>query len=235
MDIRKIEYYDGDVLLEATVVMEKGTQKRPIVFIFHSWEGKGPFAEQKAVELAKLGYIGCALDLYGKGLLGRSKEENSALMSPLMEDRGKLQKRILAYKNLLSSIPEADEHKMGAIGFCFGGLCALDLARSGADIKGVVSFHGLLGAPKDSSLPIISKILALHGNNDPMVSEEDLLAFKQEMEKKTSDWQLHIFGQTMHAFTNKEANDPGFGTMYQKDSDRRSFKLMEEFFKEALA
>lgn len=232
MEIRKIDYQDGDVLLEGTVALEKGEQKKPIIIIFHAWEGKGAFVEEKAKYLAKLGYIGCAVDLYGKGILGKTKEEKSALMTPLMADRAKLQKRILAYKELLSKIPEADSGKIGAIGFCFGGLCALDLARSGDNIKGAVSFHGLLRAPDKSESPITSKVLVLHGNNDPMVPKDELLAFTEEMAEKKVDWQLHVFGGTMHAFTNKEANDPAFGTVYQKDADRRSFQLMELFFKE---
>ncbi len=235
MEMQKIDYYDEDVLLEATVAKEKGDHKRPAVLIFHAWEGKGPFVEQKAQELAKLGYVGIALDLYGKGRLGKTKEEKSALMAPLISDRAKLQKRILAYKSFLSSLAEVDLNRIGAIGFCFGGLCVLDLARSGADVKGVVSFHGLLHAPKKSLLPIKAKVLAFHGNNDPMISDEELKDFKEEMERKKADWQLHIFGGTMHAFTNKEANDPAFGTVYNKDSDRRSFLLMQEFFKETLS
>lgn len=231
MDVRKIEYQDEDLILEATVAIESKENKLPLILVFHAWEGKGDFVEEKAKELAKLGYIGCALDLYGKGILGKSKEENSALMQPLIADRMKLRQRILAYKTLLPKLPEADLSKIGAIGFCFGGLCALDLARSGADVKGVVSFHGLLHAP-DIENSIQSKILVLHGNNDPMVSKEELFRFTQEMEEKKADWQLHIFGNTMHAFTNKKANDPGFGTVYQKDSDRRSFIYMQEFFKE---
>ena len=232
MEVRKIDYYDGDVLLEATVALEKGEHKKPVIMIFPPWEGKGDFVEEKAKYLAKLGYIGCALDLYGKGILGKNKEENSALMTPLMADRGKLQKRILAYRELLTKIPEADTERVGAIGFCFGGLCALDLARSGDNVKGVVSFHGLLRAPDKSESSITSKVLVLHGNNDPMVPFDELFSFTEEMERKKADWQLHIFGQTMHAFTNKEANDPAFGTVYQKDADRRSFELMKLFFKE---
>src|SRR5262249_19028397 len=114
----------------------------------------------------------------------------------------------------------------------FGGLCALDLARSGEKVQGVVSFHGLLRAPERSSSHMMSKVLAFHGNNDPMVPKEELIAFTEEMEQAKADWQIHIFGQTMHAFTNKEANDPAFGTVYQKDADQRSFQIMEAFFKE---
>lgn len=232
MDIRKIDYYDEETLLEATVVSERGDEKRPIVFIFHAWEGKGAFVEKKAVELAKLGYVGCALDLYGKNILGKTREECSSLMNPLFSDRLKLRKRILACLSLFSLIPEADPHKVAAIGFCFGGLCALDLARSGADVKGVVSYHGLLVPPNFPPESMSSKVLILHGYKDPMVSKEDLMSFASEMESKDVDFQLHVFGNAMHAFTNPEANDPSFGTVYQPEADKRSTKLLEMFLSE---
>lgn len=236
MEIRKVIYKDQDVVLEATVALEKGEHKRPIVFIFHAWDGKNSFSEEKAIELAKEGYIGCALDLYGKGILGKTRDECASLMGPFMADRQKLLQRILAYQELLSSIPEADPTQIGAIGFCFGGLCALDLARANPKgLKGVVSFHGLLHSPKDTKNPIQAKVLVLHGNNDPMVSKEEIFDFREEMERKQADWQLHVFGKTMHAFTNKEANDPSFGTVYNKSADERSFALMKIFFKEVFA
>lgn len=233
MEIRKIDYYDGKVLLEATVALEKGQGKRPLVFIFPPWEGKNAFVEKKAIELAKLGFIGCALDPYGKGMLGQSREECSSLMSPLMANREILRSRILASKALLSAIPEVDVDKVGAIGFCFGGLCALDLARSGEDVKGVVSFHGLLQEAEGlSELPVLSKVLVLHGDKDPMVSCKDVEKFCAEMESKSVDFQVHIFGNTMHAFTNPEASDPDFGTVYSPSADRRSWLLMKSFFEE---
>ncbi len=232
MDIRKIDYYDEETVLEATVVSGGGTHKRPIVFIFPAWEGKGAFAEKKAVEMAKLGYIGCALDVYGKNIFGKTKEECESLMTPLFSDRLKLRKRILAYKSLFSSIPEADSHKTAAMGFCFGGLCALDLARSGAPVGGVISVHGLLVPPKFHLHPIHSRVLVLHGYKDPLVSKESLMEFSSEMEKKHVDFQLHVFGKAMHAFTNPEANDPSFGTVYQPEADRRSTKLIQMFLSE---
>ncbi len=233
MHIRKIEVQDQGVILEATVAFLEGAQKKPVIFVFHAWEGKGVFAEQKAIELAKLGYVGCALDLYGKGKFGVSREECSALMHPLFSDRAKLRQRILTYRDVLEKIPEADLSKIGAIGFCFGGLCALDLARSGADIKGVVSFHGLLGAPETlQNKKISSKVLVLHGGKDPMVSKKELFNFIEEMELKEVDFQVHIFGRAMHAFSNPEANDSSFGTLYDKDADKRSFELMKLFFLE---
>jgi dienelactone hydrolase len=124
---------------------------------------------------------------------------------------------------------------MGAIGFCFGGLCALDLARSGVDIRAVVSFHGLLGAPEGVEKgKIKAKVLAMHGYADPMVKSDQVAHFEQEMTKGNVDWQMHIFGNTMHAFTNPQANDPSFGLVYNEAAARRSWLAMENFFKEVL-
>ena len=133
-------------------------------------------------------------------------------------------------------MPWVDDSKIAAMGFCFGGLCSLDLARTGADLKGVVSFHGLLGAPGNTQGNAIkAKILAFHGHDDPMVPVEQVIAFEQEMTEAGADWQLHTFGNTMHAFTNPVANNPDFGTVYQPDADRRSWLAMENFLTEIFA
>ena len=119
-----------------------------------------------------------------------------------------------------------------SIGFCFGGLCALDLARTGIDLKGTVSFHGLLSAPTQGISSIKSKILALHGHDDPMVSPQDVLLFAEEMTKAKADWQMHVYGATMHGFTNPQANDPGLGTLYSQRADHRAWMAMQTFFSE---
>ena len=229
-----IEYKHDGVTLEAFLSFEERTsQKLPVIFIFHSWEGRNEFACEKAKFLAKNGYVGCALDLYGKGVIGKSVEENGNLMGPFIEDRSFLQNRMFAGLDAIKNHPKVDRDQMGAIGFCFGGLCALDLARSGADIKGVVSFHGLLEAPKGiKNNPIRSKVLVLHGNDDPMVSSQEVLAFEKEMTLAKVDWQVHVYGHTMHAFTNPVANDPKMGTVYNSISEKRSMLAMENFFRE---
>ncbi len=138
--------------------------------------------------------------------------------------------------NALKLLPWVDDSKIAAIGFCFGGLCSLDLARTGANLKGVVSFHGLLGAPGNTEGNLIkAKILALHGHDDPMVPVEQVIAFEKEMTLAGADWQLHTFGNTMHAFTNPVANNPDFGTVYQPDADRRSWLAMQNFLAEIFA
>jgi len=229
-----VNYMDGDTLLEAFFAYDDAIAgRRPAVLINHAWGGRDQFVANKAVKLAELGFVGFALDMYGKGVLGSGLEENAKLMQPFMDDRAMLQKRISAALAAVRLLPWVDDKKIAAIGFCFGGLCVLDLARSGADIKGVVSFHGLLGAPGNTEgTRIKAKVLALHGHDDPMAPPEQVLAFEQEMTRTGADWQVHVYGNTMHAFTNPIANDPGFGTVYYADADKRSWIAMKNFLEE---
>ena len=234
MPTKLIEYYDSDTLLEGFLAIPNNvTDKTPAVLVTHDWSGRNEFACKKAEQLAELGYIGFALDMYGKGKFGQTKEEKIALMSPLAENRQALQQRMHAGLTILKQQPHVDSKRIGAIGFCFGGLCVLDLARSGADIAGIVSFHGLLNAPSNIHNSVIkAKILVLHGHDDPMVPSEQVLAFQQEMTQAKADWQMIIYGDTMHAFTNPIANDPGFGTVYNACADKRSWLAMKNFFSE---
>ncbi len=232
-----VGYLDGDVLLEAFFAFDDSfSTRRPAVLINHAWGGRDDFVAEKAKKLAALGYVGFAVDMYGKGILGSGPEENMKLMQPFMADRAMLQKRMKAALYAVTLLPWVDDSKIAAIGFCFGGLCSLDLARTGADLKGVVSFHGLLGAPDNmQGNAVKAKVLALCGHDDPLVPVEQVLAFQQEMTKAGADWQMHTYGHTMHAFTNPVANDPAFGTVYQPDADRRSWIAMENFLDEIFA
>lgn len=232
-----VNYLDGDVLLEAFFAYDDSfSDRRPAVLINHTWAGRDNFVAEKAKAIAELGYVGFAVDMYGKGILGTSPEENAKLMQPFMDNREMLQKRMQAALYTVKLLPWVDESKIAAIGFCFGGLCSLDLARTGVDLKGVVSFHGLLGAPGNTQGNAIkAKILALHGHDDPMGPVEQVIAFEQEMTQAGADWQLHTFGHTMHAFTNPVANNPDFGTVYQADADRRSWLMMKNFLTEIFA
>jgi len=232
----KINYQDADTRLEAYCAYEETTgKKKPAVLVVHDWSGKNDFACQKAEKLAELGYIGFALDMYGKGKTGTTKEEKSALMQPLMQDRFALQKRVQAAFDTVKKMDAVDPHRIAIIGFCFGGLCALDLARSGVDIKAAVSFHGLLVPPENVTRhPIKSKILVLHGYDDPMVSPQAVMDFADEMTAARADWQLTMFGNTMHAFMNPDAHDPDFGTVYNRQTEERSWNAMKAFFEEVL-
>ncbi len=234
---RTIEYRDGERTLEAFMAWDEAAGgPRPGVLVAHTWAGRGEAEQAKARDLAALGYVGFCLDLYGKGIRGAGIDENRALMRPFMDDRGLLQRRMQLALETMRREDEVDEHRTGAIGFCFGGLCVLDLARTGADVNGVVSFHGMLGAPGNTAgNRIRAKVLALHGWDDPMAPPEDVVAFGRELTATGADWQLHAYGNTMHAFTNPKANDAAFGTVYQPDADRRSWQSMRNFFAEVLA
>ena len=229
-----VVYLDGDVVLEAFFAFDDALSgRRPAVLINHTWVGRDDFVAEKATKLATLGYVGFAVDMYGKGVLGTGPEQNMKLMQPFMADRAMLQQRMKAALAAVKLMPWVDDNKIAAIGFCFGGLCSLDLARTGADIKGVVSFHGLLIPPGNTQSNVIkAKVLALHGRDDPLVPTEQVLAFEQEMTEAGADWQLHSYGNTLHGFTNPLANDPDFGAVYQPDADRRSWTAMQNFLAE---
>lgn len=226
-------YQDGNVTLNGYLAMPANiSNKTPAVIVAHDWTGRNEFACQKADELAAMGYIGFALDMYGDGKLGATKEDKMALIAPLMQNRKMLQQRIIAAFNTVKSLTDVDANKIAAIGFCFGGLCVLDLARSGQAAAGVVSFHGLLNPTEFSNQPITAKVLALHGYNDPMATPENVVAFGNEMTTAKADWQLNMYGNTLHAFMNESANDPGFGTVYQPQTAKRAWLAMKNFLTE---
>jgi len=232
-----VDYLDDETLLEGFFAYDDAIEgMRPVVLIHHAWGGRDEFVADKAIKLAEMGYLAFATDMYGKGVRGSSPEENSQLMAPFMQDRAKLQKRLLAALRTVKLMPWADNAKVAAMGFCFGGLCALDLARTGVDILGVISFHGLFVPPDNIPEPSIkAKVLALHGHDDPMAPPEQVLVLQTELTKAGADWQIHVYGGTMHAFTNPVANDPGFGTVYQPVADKRSWQTMQNFFEEIFA
>ena len=234
LQTKEIEYHDGSILLKGYYAFdETKSGKRPAVLVAHDWSGRNEFALEKANKLAELGYVGFALDMYGAAKLGHTNEEKMELMKPLMEDREALSRRMISALNTVISLEPVDPNQIAAIGFCFGGLCVLDLARRGAAITGVVSFHGSLKPPTHpNSQNISAKVLVLHGFDDPMVSAEDVNALEQEMTKADIDWQLHVYGGTMHAFMNPLANDPEFGTVYNPIAEKRAWIAMQNFFQE---
>ncbi|WP_299019280.1 dienelactone hydrolase family protein [uncultured Tepidimonas sp.] len=234
---RTIEYTHGGITFEGLLVWDDAFDApRPAVAVAHAWAGRSSFEDDKARALAGLGYVGFAMDVYGKGRRGATREENAALMTPLMQDRPMLQARLGAALQALAAQPEVDRQRLAAIGFCFGGLSVLDMARCGLPLRGVVSFHGLFLPPGNTAgRRIAAKVLALHGWDDPMVKPEAVLAFAQEMTEAGADWQLHAYGGTMHAFTNPEANDPSFGTVYNACADARSWSAMRGFLGEVLS
>ena len=231
---RLVEYEHAGANLEGFLAcgdIEDGT--KPAVLVVHAWGGRGQFECDKARALAELGYVGFAADLYGKGVLGNSVEENAALMQPFLDDRAMLQSRLTTSLETLKSHPEVDNGRIAAIGYCFGGLCVLDLARIGTDISGVASFHGLFGAPGNTAgTKIKAKVLALHGHEDPMVPVDAVVALEKELTEAGADWQIHVYGNALHAFTNPEANNPDLGAIYDRSADKRSWQTLLNFLDE---
>ena len=231
---RIVEYMDGDAVLEGRLSWDDSIAgPRPGILVSHAWGGRGDFEDGKADALAGLGYAALAIDLYGKGVRGSGPEENAALMQPFLDDRAMLQRRMLVSLTALREQQEVDAARVAAIGFCFGGLCALVLARTGEELAGVVSFHGLFAAPGNTGgNSIRARILALHGWDDPMAPPDSVQALAAELSSMGADWQLHAYGNTLHAFTNPAANDKNMGTVYDAAADRRSWQAMQNFLEE---
>ncbi|MCR9192262.1 MAG: dienelactone hydrolase family protein [Gammaproteobacteria bacterium] len=212
---------------------EKDDKPKPTVLVVHDWSGQNEFAQQKAKMFAKLGYVGFAVDMYGLGKVAKKNEEKEALMHPLIQDRLMLRTRIQAALDTVVTLPQVDKQNVAVLGYCFGGLCALDLARSGAEIKGAISVHGLLSKPEDlPNQTIEAKVLVLQGAEDPMVSPTAVETFCDEMTAEKVDWQVHTFGQTKHAFTNPHAHDTDNGLIYSALAARRSTLLIDSFLEE---
>lgn len=234
MRTSELTYQDEGQTFRGYMALTEGQLgKRPVVMVVHDWSGRNEFACQKAHELAELGYLGFAVDMYGQAQVGETTEEKVALMTPLVQQRPVIVQRLRAALESVKAIPEADAHRIAIIGFCFGGLCALDLARSGMDIKGAVSFHGLLNRPEGQAIePISAKLLVMHGYADPMVLPPQVMAFCDEMTQAKADWQLHMYGHVKHAFTNPLAHDEAMGTVFHDVAAKRSWHSMMAFLHE---
>lgn len=237
MDTSNYLYHHGEQELHGFLAYDDNSeQSRPAVLVAHDWSGRNEFACEKAKMFADMGYVGFALDMYGQGRLGASTHEKMGLMEPLANDRLLLRARMRAAYDALIAMPEVDISRIAVVGFCFGGLCALDLARSGAELKGVISCHGLLDKPKDiPNQTIHAKILALHGYDDPMVPPDQVNEFCREMTESHVDWQVHMYGHTQHAFTNPHAHDTQLGTIYNAKAERRALQAMTNFLQEIFA
>lgn len=228
-----IYHHDNQELHGFLAYDKHSSAPRPAVIVAHDWTGRNEFACQKARMLAEMGYVGFASDVYGQGRLGSNNEEKMALMQPLVSDRSMLRARLKAAYEAVSAMPEVDSSRIAVIGFCFGGLCALDLARSGVAIKGAVSFHGLLNKPEGlKSEQIKAKILAMHGYDDPMVRPDQVNSFCEEMTEAKADWQVHMYGHVQHAFTNPQAHDTDLGLIFNPIAAQRSWLAMTNFLQE---
>lgn len=213
-------------------------KKSPAVLVFHAFGGCTEFESGRAAVLAEEGFIALAADVYGNGKRGSSREENFGMMKPLISDRsGVLKTRLLAAVHALRSLPEVDTERVGAIGYCFGGLCALDLARHNVGLRAAVSFHGTLTPIPGLELsPITTSVQVHHGDSDPHLPAETVTNFMLEMRTRKADWLFTSYGNAEHAFTEPEVDKLGVaGVSYNKEADRRSWSSTVAFLKERLA
>ena len=230
-----IEYKQGDQVLEGYLAWDDAvTGPRPGVLVVHEWTGLGDYAKMRARKLAALGYIAFAADIYGKGVRPATPQEAGPLAGKYKNNPQLMRQRVRAGLDVLRGEPLCDPKRVAAIGYCFGGTCVLELARSGADVAGVVSFHGGLAtsSPADAK-NIRGKVLVLHGGDDPHVPPKEVQAFEDEMRAAGVDWQVVIYGGAVHAFTNPASgNDKSRGAAYNAAADRRSWEAMKAFFAE---
>ncbi|MEW5701042.1 MAG: dienelactone hydrolase family protein [Candidatus Zixiibacteriota bacterium] len=232
-----VEYKEGETVLDGYLAYDDSVAgKRPGILVVHEWTGLGPYVKMRCEKLAQLGYVAFGADIYGKGVRPQTTEEAAAQAGKYRSDRPLLRARARAGLEVLRHQPLVDSLRVAAIGYCFGGGTVLELARSGAPLAGVVSFHGNLDTP-DSTLArnIKGKVLVLHGGDDPHVTAEQVAAFEREMRAAGVDWQVVIYGGAVHSFTNPDAgDDKSRGAAYNATADRRSWEAMRGFFDEIL-
>lgn len=231
-----VEYQQDGTTLEGYLAWDDAVQgKRPGVLVVQTWTGIGEFIRQRTQQVAAMGYVAFAPDIYGKGVRPTPPKASAAEMGKYTGNRPLLRARVLAGWEQLRANSMTDTSRLAAIGFCFGGTTVLELARSGVDALGVVSFHG---GPVSSPTPedaknIKARVLLLHGADDPNVPPAEINAFIAEMRAAKVDWQLVSYGNTVHAFTDPSSgNDNSRGAAYNPLSDKRSWIAMQDFFRE---
>jgi dienelactone hydrolase len=213
---------------------DASTAKRPGVLVAPEWWGVTDYAKHRAEQLAALGYVAFALDPYGGGKITNDPKEASQWAGALKADSKELRSRAAVALDLLKKNALVDPTKVAAIGYCFGGTTVLELARSGADLTGVVSFHGGLATKAPATAGTVkAKVLVCHGGDDSFESPEEIAAFQKEMRDAGIDWQMNIYGGAVHAFTNPDADKHGIkGIAYNEKADKRSWEAMKKFLAE---
>ena len=232
-----INYQQGDTALEGWIVYDDAvTGKRPGVVVYPAWWGPSAMDKDVAERLAKMGYVAFVADIYGKGVRPDTIPAAAAESGKYYKDRPLVLARAQAGFDQLRQSPLVDGTKLAAIGYCFGGMPALDLARSGAPLIDVVTFHGSLGTPNpESDKNIKGHVLALHGAADPIVNAEAVAKFEKELSDAGVDWQVVLYGGAMHAFTDHvHIQAPDHGIKYDEAADKRSWQAASDLLKSTL-
>lgn len=227
-------YRAGDLDCAAYVARPAGTGPHPTVLIAPTVRGPTPLEHCKADELAAQGYLAIVIDHYGSDQRDLG-ERAFALMNGLLADRARLRRQLLDTLAFARGLDGVDPARIALIGYCFGGLCALDMARTGTDgVRGVVAIHGVFQPPNlGPQPPIAAKILVLHGWDDPLAPPDSVLALTRELTDAGADWQLHAYGHTVHGFTNPEANTAG-RLVYSATANARANLALAGFLHEVL-
>jgi dienelactone hydrolase len=233
--VNTIEYKDGDTVCEGYLAYDDAvTTIRPAVLVCPEWWGMTEYPKHRADQLAKMGYVAFVADMYGAGKTTEDPQQAGAWAGPLLSDRKMLRARAMAGLDTLLAQKYVDKSRVSAIGYCFGGTCCLELARAGAPLAGVVSFHGNLARTADEGPDkITAKILICHGAADPMVPPKQVADFETEMKETKSNYQINIYCDAQHAFTNPAADGHHIpGVAYNEQADKRSWAAMKDFFEE---
>jgi dienelactone hydrolase len=232
---QEVEYKQGETTLQGFLAWDDaGKGKRPGVLVIHEWWGHNAHAREQATRLAKEGYVALALDMYGKGKVTTHPKDAQAFMAEATKDPKVVAARFDAALELLKKQPSVNAEQIAAIGYCFGGAVALNMARRGADLDAVVTFHAGLGPMGEPAKPgaIKAKILVNHGGADPMIPKEQVEAFEKEMKAAGASAQVITYPTAKHGFTNPAADKAGMEALkYDADADKKSFAAMIDFFK----
>lgn len=232
---KEIEYQAGDTLMKGYVAYDDGVKgERPGVIVVHEWWGLNEYARKRARMLAELGYTAFAIDMYGEGKNTEHPDEAAKFAAAVRKNMDLARLRFNSALDIIKKQETVLPGKIAAIGYCFGGGIVLQMALDGAPIDGVVSFHGSLGGTHPESEPEVkAEILICHGADDPHVSTAQIEAFQKELDKADANWQMNIYSNAVHSFTNPEAgDDPSRGSAYSRQADMRSWEEMKLFFKE---
>lgn len=239
MNRETLTYLADGLNMQGELFLQPSDAPKAAILVFPEAYGLNAHALNRALRLAELGYVALACDLHGEALVVEDLGAAIQKLEPLVQDPSRTRARALAALGSLAARPEVDKHRMGAMGFCFGGTMCLELARAGADVKAIVGFHSGLATNAANARPgsIVAKILVCIGADDPFIPERQRAAFEAEMRAACADWQLNLYGDTVHSFTNPAASNAGRpdSVRYSPRADHRSWKAMESHFSDALA